>query len=108
MSAEPLSTSDLKVLQMFEMSMDPKYMGSQYNPYDPKTARPTDSFGNPLGMEGDLQLGQVLRGGARRRHYRGNRSASRKTRRRAASRSRSTGRRPRFSLSLRAQIRLRK
>ena len=93
-----LTDADLALLEQFGGSNAPRLVaGSGASLAD---ARITDAYGNPFGAAADGQLGQVVQAGGRRRR--------RATRRRSTkrSRSRSTGRRSRFSLSLRAQIRL--
>ena len=92
-----LTDADLALLEQFGGSNAPRLVaGSGASLAD---ARITDAYGNPFGAAADGQLGQVVQAGGRRRRATRRRSTKR-------SRSRSTGRRSRFSLSLRAQIRL--
>ena len=125
MSAEPLTAKDLELFEMAGGSPDPQYVpgSSLFGKGDIVFTADGTSI-KSLGEKslGEKDEGAVQSGGARRLRRRrrsnrsanlsGNRSAKRKTRRRTgrsrSTRNRSANRRPRFSLSLRTQIRLHK
>ena len=114
MSAEPLTAKDLELFEMAGGSPDPQYVPGSSLFGDNEYVTLSDGTRIRSLSEkpaGEKDEGAVQGGGARRLRRR---RASRKTHRsrfanrKVRGRNRSTGRRPRFSLSLRAQIRLRK